>query len=106
MFGLLHHPRLRTSGAAEPAGAGSAVVQPPPLTMEESIRTALASNTDVRRAEEQVTKARAVTQQTRAGRGPQVSAGVTHSFERRGSFSICGSDFTYAIILPSGDQAG
>lgn len=62
------------------AGAASAVVQPPPLTLEESIRTALANNTDVRRAEERAAKARAVTQQARAGRGPQVSAGVTHSW--------------------------
>jgi len=61
-------------------GAAPAVEQPAPLTLEESIRTALANNTDVRTAEEQVAKARAVTRQARAGLGPQVSAGVTHSW--------------------------
>jgi len=80
-------------------GATPAVEQPAPLTLEESILIALASNTDVRTAEEQVAKARAVTRQARAGLGPQVSAGVTHSWTGPIASMTVGAD-TVALGVP------
>ncbi|MBP7868470.1 MAG: TolC family protein [Firmicutes bacterium] len=66
------------STSVEAPADKSVHMQPPGLTLEESVRIALEKNPTVRIAEQQVLRAGAVTSEARAGLGPRLSASATH----------------------------